>query len=547
MSKIKRIDDKNEYLFNLGKEKEEVFLYIVQAKRESFLNVIKTYKKLTETYKGLKVDIIFIPCVTYEIVQYLNDNSLEYYFTIHNLRIDLFPIDNDLLSLENEDSFKEIYIDKNYSSLLELANGFSKLESLFGKVKYKYIKGNNAKIFDDFLAKKEKENNVNTTEEVLGMIVFDRSIDFLTLFTSNYTYEGLIDDFFNIKFGKIRIKDSMVREKSSKDKLSNDDDKTVTFGLTTDMNKFYCKLRCMHYIDVNKYIIKTKEYYKQYAEEDKMKMGKNYSVDNLLDFKDKMTYFINEVKAPLFSNSNIIYHIIKQVSNDDYIKYLKNEQALLTGNSYINIKTYYEDKMAEKSDLNKILKLMIIQSLTQGGIREYNKLKREILNIYGYHKIFLFRNLEKIGLLKDKTKDNYYSYICEKLQLLNLDFNLEQIFDCSYVMSGYCPLTLRLIENSMNAKWNKINDILKKIPGELMYPENEDIIINPPKEVNTIFLVFVGGITYTEIEGIRYLNRKFKEIYDKNKDKKPSRIQLIIVTTAIMNSNKILEKFDKTV
>ena len=60
------------------------------------------------------------------------------------------------------------------------------------------------------------------------------------------------------------------------------------------------------------------------------------------------------------------------------------------------------------------------------------------------------------------------------------------------------------------------------------------------KKENAI-IVFVGGITYTEIEGIRYLNKKFKEEYINKKRNKKT--QFIIVTTGILNTKKIFENF----
>ena len=86
-----------------------------------------------------------------------------------------------------------------------------------------------------------------------------------------------------------------------------------------------------------------------------------------------------------------------------------------------NLHLYYEDYICDKRDLHKILKLMVIESLTQGGIQDYNTIKRDILNIYGYQNIFLFRDLEHLGWLKEKTYiknliDMSYLQICEKLK-----------------------------------------------------------------------------------------------------------------------------------
>ena len=48
-------------------------------------------------------------------------------------------------------------------------------------------------------------------------------------------------------------------------------------------------------------------------------------------------------------------------------------------------------------------------------------------------------------------------------------------------------------------------------------------------------------MTYSEIEGIRYLNRKYKEEYLNKKRNK--QIQFIIVTTGILNTKKIFGNF----
>ena len=64
------------------------------------------------------------------------------------------------------------------------------------------------------------------------------------------------------------------------------------------------------------------------------------------------------------------------------------------------------------------------------------------------------------------------------------------------------------------------------------------------KDKNIMFIVFVGGVTYTEIEAIRFLNRKFNEENEKGKRKKT---QFIILTTCILNSKKILENLGKDI
>ena len=196
---------------------------------------------------------------------------------------------------------------------------------------------------------------------------------------------------------------------------------------------------------------------------------------------------------------------------------------------------------------------MVIESLTQNGVQGYQKLKREILNIYGYQKIFLFRDLEMLGWLKEKQIiknlkniiDLTYSQIYEKMNLVKERKQPKlEVEDCSYVLSGFTPISLKIIETAVYGKWNTIIDVLRKMPGVTSFPNDESVISNPRKDRNLMFIIFIGGVTYTEIEAIRFLNRKFNEEHLNGKRKKT---QFIILTTAILNSKKILENLGKDV
>jgi len=540
------IDDNQKSFYNLVEINEQVNLYITQSRKDKFLLLLEAYFFIYSNFHDIETYIIFIPGETYEIRDYIITNQLSFRFKTFNFRIDLIPIDNDLLSLEKEKYFRELYIDKNLSSISELANSFVKLESFFGKVKNIYLKGDNSKIFLNLVNEKEKENDLKITDEIFGMIVLDRSVDFLTAITSNYTYEGLIDDFFAINLGNIKIKESFIKDTNIKN--DKNQEKYLTYALTSFNNNFYSQIGCMHYLDVNKFLNKMTEHYQQITNKGK---NKDISLEELQKITYDLKVYMTEIKSPLATNKNILYHIINSISNEQYIQYIKNEQILLTGVLPPNLHLFYEDYISDKRDLNKLLKLMSIESLTQGGIKDYNSIKKDILNVYGYQNIFLFRDLENLGWLRDRSYSKNsinmnYNQLCQKLELVKMDYNNEKPEDCSYAMGGYCPIGLKLIEKGLEGKWNKIQDIIRKIPGEISFPNDESEIYSPTQEVNTIFLVFIGGVTYTEIEAIRFLNRKFKEDYDKSISKKPTRIQLIIITTCILNTNKIFSNLGKT-
>ena len=136
-------------------------------------------------------------------------------------------------------------------------------------------------------------------------------------------------------------------------------------------------------------------------------------------------------------NMEMIHEIFKIVDEDYQIK----ENSILQGISQSNSETFYDDCITDKKDLDKILSLMILESLTQNGIENYAKIKRDILAVYGYQNIFLLRNLETLEWLKEKDKlslkkifKSNYQQISEKLNLFTEDFFLGKTDSLSYLI-----------------------------------------------------------------------------------------------------------------
>jgi hypothetical protein len=300
----------------------------------------------------------------------------------------------------------------------------------------------------------------------------------------------------------------------------------------------------MNYLDANQYLFELRKYIGGKTNKENIKENDLEQIRKILE---EINNFVSLYRAPIIINTKIMAEIIDEYIKEENINIRNKERIFLGGNTPINLELFYSDYMCEKKDLNKLIKLLCIESLTQGGIKDYNKLKRDILNIYGYQKIFLLRDLESIEFLKEKSSykkhELSYQQICKKLNLINPNFTKEKINDCSYLYRGYCPIILRLIELALEGKWNSMKDVIMKLPVDTIFPSGESEILKPNKKNNTIFVVFVGGVTYTEIEGIRYLNIKLKQLFEKSKDKDNSGLQLIIVTDEIINNRKIFDGF----
>ena len=525
------------------KLEEEIVLFIIQPTMDNLETLIYAKHVVQNT---VELCAIFFPKETPEIIEKLIKEELLDTFQIYNFNIDIEPLDADLYCLESDESFREIYIDKNYDSISKLAEVVLKFEAAFGKIQSKYIKGDMAKIFNDYLILKEAEHKLKTNEQILGMIVLDRSIDFITPLLSNYTYEGMIDEYLGINKGNITVKRSFTKSILKPDYRKKKPDDNIEYPLTSDVNGFFSDLRCMHYITATNYISSINDKYVAKFDKNKEVRTTDQMVETFSSFKD-----FKSIESYLNDNTNFLKLLYNEVKNIDDANIRQHKLALINGDNK-KVETYYNDYISEKKDLYKILNVIILQSLIQNGIENYFLLKREIMNIYGYQQIFLFRNLEFLNLVKEKENitlqklfKSRFKQINENLNLINRNFKLRETNDLSYIVEGYCPLTLKLIEKAGDGGWSEIRETLNLIPGKTSIPFNEKEVANPTENINTIFVVFLGGITYAEIEGIRYLNRKYKEIYDKSNDENKTRKQFIIITTQIINSKKLYDILGK--
>ena len=525
------------------KLEEEIVLFIIQPTMDNLETLIYAKHVVQNT---VELCAIFFPKETPEIIEKLIKEELLDTFQIYNFNIDIEPLDADLYCLESDESFREIYIDKNYDSISKLAEVVLKFEAAFGKIQSKYIKGDMAKIFNDYLTLKEAEHKLKTNEQILGMIVLDRSIDFITPLLSNYTYEGMIDEYLGINKGNITVKRSFTKSILKPDYRKKMPDDNIEYPLTSDVNGFFSDLRCMHYITATNYISSINDKYVAKFDKNKEVRTTDQMVETFSSFKD-----FKSIESYLNDNTNFLKLLYNEVKNIDDANIRQHKLALINGDNK-KVETYYNDYISEKKDLYKILNVIILQSLIQNGIENYFLLKREIMNIYGYQQIFLFRNLEFLNLVTEKENitlqklfKSRFQQINENLNLINRNFKLRETNDLSYIVEGYCPLTLKLIEKAGEGGWSEIRETLNLIPGKTSIPFNEKEVANPTENINTIFVVFLGGITYAEIEGIRYLNRKYKEIYDKSNDENKTRKQFIIITTQILNSKKLYDILGK--
>ena len=498
----------------------------LKEKKENILNKLKDNNNITsrintniDNLKDFKeFHIIFIPKINNECDNYISNS---YYFEtnclIHNLGIDIYPLDYDLMSLELNDCLKDLYIDKNYNCLGYLCKSILKFETVFGKIENKYYKGENAFKLNNLVKKEEENYIIDNDTNFLCSIFFDRNIDFITPLCTVNTYEGLLNEYFEINFNSMNIETKLLIRK---------DKNEITKIDLSNRNKFYSMIKDYNFIRLNLFLHRRIRYYKNLISEQKKETDLSKISENLQKIQK-----ITKDKNALDDNIIISNIISEKIKTPIYNLYLRNEQSILTLSQSDKLNDFYESEMAKKNyDHFRILKLFCLESLIQNGIKKnYENLKRDFLNIYGFENIVLWNNLEKLKILKKNEKSNFnFEKLTKYLKLIIENINLLEEDDASYAYNGYCPITIRLIEKGIKFGFSKLKNVIDMLPGESYFGKSDQEILNN-REKKFILLVYIGGITYGEIAAIRYLNETMQFF------------KFIILTTGIISTKKFFQ------
>ncbi len=133
--------------------------------------------------------------------------------------MDLIPLEDDLLSLELNDNFTHYMLQDDDSYKVYVKDSISRIESVFGNIKYKFAKGPDSvqilKRIKDQAPVGDGSGSVGGPEpEIDALIMIDREIDMVSPFCVNQTYEGLLDEFFHIRTCSITVDTNIVKPDS---------------------------------------------------------------------------------------------------------------------------------------------------------------------------------------------------------------------------------------------------------------------------------------------------------------------------------------------
>jgi len=425
--------------------------------------------------------IYFVPRRTMICERVLEDEGVYGDVTIGEYHLDIVPLDDDLLSMELDNSFKDLFLDGDMTSLYYVAKALLKLQTIVGIIPKIIGKGKCANYLKDTLFNLRREleaNHANSissiplfplNSEIDSLIILDRSVDLITPMCTQLTYEGLIDEVYGIKSTFVELDSSLVGFSQNNANISH---KLKKIPLNSN-DKLFSQLRDMNFAVVGGILSQVA----RRIQDDYEGRHQVKTVSQIRDFIGKLNNLRAEHQS-LRLHTNMTEEIRKFTLDSDFNKFLEVQQNFVAGITSHNHVEYIEEMINNQQSIQQTIRLLSLLSLVSGGIRtkSYEFFRKEIVQTYGYQHILTLDNLSKIGLFKkyDGTR-NMYPYVRKALKLIVDDVDEHNPNDISYVYSGYAPISVRLIQCACLLSNSK----------SMPLPSNSSSLFNPTSILST--------------------------------------------------------------
>ncbi|KAJ4372231.1 Vacuolar protein-sorting-associated protein 33 [Neocucurbitaria cava] len=483
------------------------------------------------------------------------------------------PLADDVLSLELEDAVLDLYLKKDPTSIYLAAKALMIQQQKYGLFPRIIGKGDNGKRLADLLIRMRTEVTAGETSSSAGpsflgltpsstidsLIIVDREVDFPTVLLTQLTYEGLIDEVFNISANQTEVDSSVVGGAAPQPGQTGSASTSMKRKIMIDSkDTLYNDLGDANFAIVGNLLNKVARRLQSSTERNQLAAK---STAELRDFVAKLPGYQAE-QASLKLHTSLAEEIIRYTRTDVFTRNLEVQQNIMSGADPTTQHDTIIELISRDVALPTILRLLCLESTTNAGIRakDLDLFKRAIIQAYGPQHILTLASLEKMGLLQPRGgvvglgntaaakpgSVTNYTPLRKTLRLWDDEVNEADPNDISYTFSGYAPLSVRIVQSIIQkqslanlikppsnpqasaqanplAQGLRIFDDASKYVRGATFDEvqtGEEKAVKARSMLNgshgdankTIVVFFLGGVTRAEIAALRYVGARLKEV-----------------------------------
>ncbi|KAH1490464.1 hypothetical protein LV164_001622 [Aspergillus fumigatus] len=423
--------------------------------------------------------IFWLPRRTFVSNKILEDAGIIGDVNIFEFPLYFVPLEQDVLSLELDDSFGDLYLHKDPGCIFLAAKALMDIQQRHGYFPRIIGKGDHARRLADLLLRMRKELDAEESSGLRGpsargllpsastesLIIIDRMVDFGTPLLTQLTYEGLIDEFVGIKNNQADVDTAIVGANSvpQAQESSKAPQQTLKQGQKRKIqldssDQLFSQVRDANFAIVGDILNKVAR-----------RLESEYETRHAAKTASELREFVNKLPAyqlehqSLRVHTNLAQEIMRNTRSDIFRKVLEVQQNNAAGTDPTYQHDTIEELIARDVPLKTVLRLLCLESCMSGGLRsrDLENFKKQIVHAYGHQHILTFSALEKMELLQPRssaatmliptagaqpgTKTNY-NYLRKNLRLLVEEVSEKDPNDIAYVYSGFAPLSIRLVQ-----------------------------------------------------------------------------------------------------
>jgi vacuolar protein sorting-associated protein 33A len=609
------------FIDQLAEKGDGHILYLVHCWPETIASVISHIKTLQQHSSSshnrhnnrhtFHFTLLLLPRSTSTATHMLEAAGLSADVNIKHLPCHWIPLEEDILSFEYGPSiFKQLSADKDPTCLWYIADAMMNLQYQYGTIPHVKGIGQWASDVARILSKMRREAGldcpapidsgnggigVQSSSSSVGgidtLILLDRSIDMISPMCGQLTYEGLLDEVFGLSCGQLRLGQHDHHQHGSE----HSPPPTTTTSSTTAMSPkihglnsgdaVFRETRDLFYIGARKWMNETLRTIQQFRDTGIHAADFSQLKGFVSELKDKFT------RIPL--HTNLVEKLANVFQKRSFLARQKIEAELLNqidDLGAIEDLVYGGGSGGEESMLH-VLRLLCLYSTIHGGIskRQFDPLKRDLLNAYGHRHLLTLGALAHAGLLvKRESRRGTTAFGAAKsaFNLLTTDDGptdgpitsggtTEEPTDIHYAYAGYAPLSVRVVQQALTkGGWTAAGsalsllspnrfEILQTTDENGLPVEKKDLgssssgsgnigrdtatgpgshsnnsnVASPidtgsKKKRKVVMVMFIGGVTYAEISALRFLSRKALVDCD-----------FVVATTGMVNGSTLLAPF----
>ncbi|ESK97580.1 atp binding protein [Moniliophthora roreri MCA 2997] len=425
--------------------------------------------------------ILLVPRTSSLVSRLLEEEGVLGDVTISSYNLQFIPLADDVISLEYESAFKDIWVDGDEAVIYDSAQALITIQKLFGIFPRILGKGNHAarliQLLTTYLPQSQKSSAPDTLSEISdkidSLIVLDRRVDMITPLLTQLTYEGLIDELVGIKNAHVELPASLVSPPSttagsSSTQAPGPSTSPTNISIRRESKKKYhlsgsdtlfTDLRDLNFSMVGRKLNQVA----RRLEDDYKASRQAKTIPQLRDVVGKLGGLQNEHQS-LRIHTGLSEMLVPLTRTEEFNKSLEIQQNLLASYNISEQLSAIEDLIARSADMDVVIRLTCLASITAGGIKTktLENIKREILQTYGYSFLPLLLSLSApslaILLPNPLPPSAPHSVIASKYPFTSIRKSLRLLIDddpealsevendISFTYSGYAPISIRLVQ-----------------------------------------------------------------------------------------------------